>query len=179
MINFSALKDRSLDDVVTGSKVANICSSVRDMRKCAQVPRYFECIENRYNGYNIETCKIIEATFIMLHFFAICETFRRSRRAWLKLLNGKYASDYGPVWGLISREPSMWEGVTVQYIRVYREGPPLAFFWLRVCIHAVVFVHSFHVYTICKYDMENTTIWDLLQLVVFNSVNWTSAEPVL
>jgi len=118
LINFSALKDRSLDDVVTGSKVANICSSVRDMRKFAQVPRYFECIENRYNGYNIETCKIIEATFLMLHFFAICETFRRSRRAWLKLLNGKYASDYGPVWGLISREPSMWEGVTVQYIRV-------------------------------------------------------------
>jgi len=30
-------------------------------------------------GYNIETCKIIEATFLTLHFFALCEIFCRSK----------------------------------------------------------------------------------------------------
>ena len=30
-------------------------------------------------GYNKEKCKIIEATFLTLHFFAICEIFRRLR----------------------------------------------------------------------------------------------------
>jgi len=30
-------------------------------------------------GYNIETCKIFHATFLMLHFFALCEIFRRSK----------------------------------------------------------------------------------------------------
>ena len=31
-------------------------------------------------GYNKETCNIIEATFLMLHFFALCEIFCRSKR---------------------------------------------------------------------------------------------------
>ena len=41
-------------------------------------------------GYNIEIYKIIEATFLTLHFFALCEIFSQVKGgAWP---NGKYAS---------------------------------------------------------------------------------------
>jgi len=43
-------------------------------------------------GYNIETCNIIEATFLTLHFCHMQNYFCRSRGAWPKWPNGKYAS---------------------------------------------------------------------------------------
>jgi len=70
------------------------------MRKCAQVPRYFLCIENMVfralivlfsYGYNIKTCKIIEATFLTLHFLPYAKFFAGQRGAWS---NGKYVSAF-------------------------------------------------------------------------------------
>ena len=41
--------------------------------------------------YNTETCKIIEATFLTLNFFAMRDFFAGQRGAWFKWPNGKYA----------------------------------------------------------------------------------------
>jgi len=44
-------------------------------------------------GYNIETCKIIEATFLTLHCLPYARFFAGQREAWP---NGKYATEgYG------------------------------------------------------------------------------------
>ena len=47
------------------------------------------------NGYNIETCKIIGATSLSLHFCHMRDFFRSSKGggAWPKWPNGKYAYD--------------------------------------------------------------------------------------
>jgi len=57
LINFSALKDRSLFSVV--------------FRTLIVLFSY---------GYNKETCKIIEATFLTLHFLPYARFFRKSMR---------------------------------------------------------------------------------------------------
>jgi len=45
-------------------------------------------------GYNIETCKIIEATFLTLHFLPYARLFFAGQGggAWLNWPNGKYAT---------------------------------------------------------------------------------------
>jgi len=67
----------------------------QSIRNCTIFRAILLCCFLMDNGYNIETCKIIGATSLRLHFLPYARFFAVQRRAgaWPKWPNGKYATD--------------------------------------------------------------------------------------